>query len=163
MALTADRWFTVVEFVETSGKKSQRRYEQSAPADDAAARASAAALVADLAAVTDAEISAYHTYQEFVEDALTLPSAAELQNQVVMNFSIDDAPTKSATVIVPAPKQSIFAGATGPNYDILDTTDSDVIALAANFTTEELFYVSDGEQADALLGGKRRHTRSPSS
>jgi len=163
MALTADRWFTVVELVETSGKKTRKRFEQSAPADDTAARAAALALVTDLAAITDAVVASYHTYQEFVEDALSLPASAELQNQAVIQLSIDDEPTKSATVIVPAPKDAIFAGATGPNYDILDVADTDLIAFVANFTTEALYYVSDGEQAETLLGGKRRHVRASSS
>ena len=163
MSLTAGRWFTVITLVETSGKKTQKRFEQSAPADDAAARAAALALATDIAAVSDAVVSAYHCYQEFVEDALSLPSSAELQNQAVLVVGIEDEPTKSAQIVIPAPKDSIFVASTGSGYDILDTTDSDVIAFFANFDSEALYYVSDGEQADGLVGGRRRHSASSSS
>lgn len=121
------------------------------------------AIVADLAAVTDAVVSAYYTYQEFVEDALSLPAAAELQNQAILQCGIEDQATKSATIVIPAPKDSIFVAGTGAGYDIVDTTDADVVAFFANFDSETLFYVSDGEQADGLVGGRRRHTAAVSS
>jgi hypothetical protein len=163
MALTADRWFTVYELKETSGKSTTLRFEQSAPADDAAARASAAALATDLAAITNAKISKYFTYQEFVEDSFTLPTGAENQNQALLILSIDGAPTKSAKIRVPAAVDGIFAAETGANYDVVDVNDSDLGAFVANFTTEALFYVSDGEQADSLLSGHRRTMGNPRS
>jgi len=159
MALTADRWFTVFKLTETSGRSTILRVEQSAPADDAAARVSAAALATDLAAVTNCNIEAYYTYQEFVEDSFSLPSGAEIENEALLQLSIDGEPTKTATLRIPAPVDGIFAGATGPSYDVVDISDTDLLAFVANFTTEELFYVSDGEQADALIGGHRRHRK----
>lgn len=159
MALTADRWFTVIKLVETSGKSTTMRVEQSAPIDDAAARAASLALVTDLAAVTNCAIAAYYTYQEFVEDAFSLPSGAEIQNQALLQFSIDDEPTKTGTVRIPAPVDGIFAAASGPNYDVVDITDTDLIAFAANWLLDDLYYLSDGETADALLGGHRRHMK----
>lgn len=159
MALTAGRWFSVFKLTETSGRSTQVRIEQSAPADDAAARASGAAMATDLAAITNCAIESYFTYQEFVEDAFSLPAGAEIENQALLQLSIDGEPTKTATVRVPAPVDGIFAAASGPNFDVVDTTDADLTAFVANFTTEALFYVSDGEQADALLGGHRRHVK----
>lgn len=163
MALTADRWFTVFELKETSGKSTMLRFEQSAPADDAAARASAAALATDLAAITNSKISKYYSYQEFIEDAFSLPAAAENQNQALLILSIDGAPTKSAKIRVPAAVDGIYAAATGPNYDVVDVNDAALTAFVANFTTEALFYVSDGEQADDILSGHRRHLGAPRS
>jgi hypothetical protein len=163
MGLSADRWFTVVELVETSGKKTTLRFEQSAPVDDTAARASSAALVTDLAAITNSAISKYYTYQEFVEDSFSLPSGAENQNQALLVLSIDGAPTKSAKLRVPAAVDGIFAATEGENYDVVDVNDADLLAFIANFTTEALFYVSDGEQADSLLKGHRRTLGNPRS
>ena len=160
MALTAGRWWTVVQLIDTGGKVVTRRYEQSAPADDAAARAASLALVTDLAAVTDCVIKAYSTHQEFVEDALSLPSGAEAEMQALINVGIEDEPLKNATLSIPAPVDGIFAGATGSNYDVVDGTDSDLIAFLANFDSEELFYVSDGEQMDGFKNGHRRHMKS---
>lgn len=163
MALTAGRWFTIVELTETSGKKTTMRFEQSAPADDTAARAASLALVTDLAAVTNSAISKYYTYQEFLEDAFTLPTGAENQNQALLVLRIQDAPTKSGKIRIPAAADGIFADDDGENYDIVDTADGDLNAFVANFTTEALFYVSDGEQAESLIKGHRRTLGSPRS
>src|SRR4030042_6275742 len=163
MALGAGRWFTCYELKETSGKSTVLRVEQSAPADDAAARASAAALATDLAAVTNSAIAKYWTYQEFTEGALTLAAAAENQNRAILLFSISGQPTKSGKVRIPAVKAECMAAATGINYDIVDVADAAIIAFRNNFKSEALFYVSDGEQADTLLGGHRSTTASSSS
>ncbi len=160
MTLDAGRWYTFFELVDTGGKKTTRRFEQSAPADDTAARAAALALATDLAAVTDCTISKYFSYQVFEETSFALPSGAELEMQAVVSMTIDSEPFKSGMVTIPAPKASIFVDTSGPNYDVVDTTDADLVAFMANWVTEDLYYVSDGEQADAVLGGFRRHTKS---
>jgi len=163
MAFVAGRWFTVIKFMETSRKVTTRRYEQSAPADYAAAQTAALALVTDFAAVTDAEILSYHVYQENDEDTVVVPSAAEIQNEALLSFSIISSPNKFGTVAIPAAKASIFSGATGPQYDIVDIEDSNVAAFADNWLLDDLYWLSDGETADALEGGKRRHRKSASS
>ena len=160
MALTEAHWYTVYQLVDTGGKIVTRRWEQSAPADDAAARASALAMATDLAAITDCVIVAYYTYQVFEEDALSLPAAAEAEMQALINVSIDGEPLKNATITVPAPVDGIFSGATGANYDIVDGADEDLVAFLANFGSEALFYVSDGEQMDVFKNGHRRHMKS---
>jgi len=160
MALTASRWFSVFQLVDTGGKTVSRRWEQSAPADDAAARTSALALATDLAAVTNAKIKAYYTYQEFAEDALTLPAAAEVEMQAFINVGIEGEPLKNASITIPAPKDLCFAGQTGSNYDVVKGDVTEVAAFLANFDSEELFYVSDGEQMDGFKNGHRRHVKS---
>lgn len=160
MALTAGSWYTVFELVDTGGKVVTRRYEQSAPADDAAARASALAMATDLAAVTNAKIKSYHTYQVFEEDALTLPTAAEVEMQALITVGIDGKPLKSASITIPAPVDGIFVASSGSNYDVVDGTDTDLAAFLANFDSEALFYVSDGEQMDGFKKGVRRHVKS---
>ena len=160
MALTAGRWFTVFQLVDTGGKTVSRKYEQSAPADDAAARVSAAAMATDLAAVTNAVIKAYYTYQEFAEDALTLPAAAEVEMQAFINVGIEGEPLKNASLTIPAPKDLCFVGATGSNYDVVKGDATEVAAFLNNFDSETLFYVSDGEQMDTFKDGHRRHVKS---
>ena len=159
MALTAGRWFGVVIMVDTGNQRTTRRVELDSPLDDAAARAAMLAFVTDLAAVSDCVVASYHVYQEFIEDALTLPAAAQLENQALLTFSIVDEPTKAATFSIPAPKIGIFAGATGEQSNTVDAADTDLEALVANFTSEDLLLVSDGEQADALVRGRRRHVK----
>ena len=160
MALTAGRWFTVYQLTDTGGKTVSRRWEQSAPADDAAARASALALATDLAAVTDCVIKAYYTYQEFAEDAFALPASAECEMQAFINVGIDSEPLKNASITIPGPVDGIFVAGTGSNYDVVDGVDEDLAAFLANFDSEALFFVSDGEQMDGFKNGHRRHVKS---
>ena len=160
MTLDAGRWYTRFELVDTGGKRTSRTYEQSAPADDAAARAAALALATDLAAVTDCVISKYYSFQVFEETSFSLPSGAELEMQAVVSMTIDSEPFKSGMLTIPAPVDGIFVDSTGPNYDVVDTTDADLVAFMANWVTEDLYYISDGEQADSVLGGHRRHIKS---
>jgi len=161
MALTAGRWYTSITLKDTGGKSSVLRYEQSAPADDAAARAASLALVTDLVAVTNAKVFAYHTYQVFEDDAWTLPAApAEVEMKAAIAVGVENYPTKTAVLYIPAPKDGIFVGASGSNYDIVDNTDADLIAYLANFDSEALFYVSDGEQMDGFKSGQRIHVKS---
>jgi len=159
MALAAGRWYTVIELADTGNQRTTMRFEQSAPADAAAALAAGTALATDMAAVSDAVIAKYFVYQVYEEDAFALPAAAQIENQALITLSIDDEPSKVGTIRIPAPTIDIFAGATGPNSNIVDGTDADVIALVANWVSEDLYYVSDGEQAEAFISGHRRHMK----
>lgn len=156
MAYQAGRWFTVVQFVGSDGKVRQRRYEQSNPADYAAALVSQTAIVTDLAGVTDAVITGYHTYQEVYNDAVALPSDVQLDDEALLTFRLASNPLKSGTVSIPAAKDAIFEGETGPAYNIVDIENAEVAAFAANFLLDALFWISDGEQADELIAGVRR-------
>lgn len=164
MALTGGRWFVVYDLIESSGKNTVRRYELNAPADYAAAVAAEAAFRTDLLGVTDCAIRSYHVYQEFVEDALAYPSGVEKENEALLSFEITDNPAKTATLSIPGAKDTIFVAATGPNRDIIDTADAAVVAFVANFQPVAvggtgLMLLSDGETADNLIGGKRRHVK----
>jgi hypothetical protein len=168
MALTGERWFVVYDLIESSGKGTRRRYEMNAPADYAAAVAAEASFRTDLLAVTDCVIRSYHIYQEYVEDALAYPVGVEKENEALLTFEITDNPAKSATLSIPGASDGIFAATTGPNRDIVDTADADIVAFTQNFQPaaqggNDLMLLSDGEQADNLIGGKRRHVGRTSS
>lgn len=160
MAIVAGRWFTEYELVDKGGQVTRRRYEQNNPADYAAALAAEVALRADLAGVTSCEIKSVRTYQEYYEDALSLPANAQNENQAVFVFQLGD-PLKSGIVTVPGPEEGIFVALTGPNSNILDLADAAVIAFADNFLSggANLFLISDGEEPASLTKGHRRHTK----
>jgi len=162
MALVAGRWWVVYDLVESSGKNCTKRFEIGNPADYAAAVAAEAALRPDFVAVTDMAIRSMHLYEEYVEAALAYPASTEKENQALLSFEISGMPNKTATMAIPGAKADIFVAATGPNRDIIDTADAAVIAFVANFTSG-VFYVSDGEQAENLIGGVRRHVKNSGS
>lgn len=158
MALVGGRWFVVYDLVESSGKSCLKRFEINAPADYAAAVAAEAALRPDFAAVTGMAIRSMHLYQEYVEASLAYPSGVEKENEALLALEISGAPNKTATIAIPGALDTIFVAATGPNRDIVDTADAAVVAFVANFTSG-VFSVSDGEQAENLIGGVRRHLK----
>jgi hypothetical protein len=155
MAMVSGRWFTMVKFVGSDGRPRLRRYEQSNPADYAAALVSQTAILTDLAGVTDAVIAGCYTYQEVYNDAITLPTDVKLDDEAVLTFRLTN-PLKTGTVTIPGAKASIYEGATGPAFNIVDIEDAAVLAFAANFLLDALFWVSDGEQADELIAGARK-------
>lgn len=158
MALVAGRWFWVFTLVDGGGNTTTRRMElQSADATDAAT--DVAAGLAALNAITDAVVVSHFWYNEFYEDALVLPAATvQIENMAQMNFTLTN-PLKTAVWTLPAPNIGIFAGATGPSSNILDTADVSLLAWTNLFTAavDPAFFISDGEQAVTFDGGKRIH------
>lgn len=164
MALVAGRWFVVYDLVESSGRSTLKRFELASPADYAAAVINEAAFRLDLSAVTDLVIKGYHIFQEFSENALVLPANVEMENQAVLAFQLAN-PNKTGSVAIPGAASDCFVDTSGANRDIVDTGATEVTNFASNFLAAgtALMYLSDGEQAQALIGGKRRHVGNPRS
>ena len=159
MAIVPGRWFTVVNFRDNNNNNTMRRYELNA-ADSAAATVIQTALLAALGNMTQCAIPSYYTYQEEIENALTLPGAnVEVQNIAELLFDIVGAPNKSARINVPAPPIGIFVAVSGAGAKIVDTGDPAVMAFRDLFLNDQIF-VSDGELAATLISGKRIHRAS---
>jgi len=161
MALQAARWYTVFTLKDVGGNTFRRTYEQSAPADYAAALASQSALATDFAAISNCVIVKAATFQEYEEDT-TFLGTAEGENQALLTVGLEDKPLDSATINIPAPIDDIFVGTSGPNRNVVkDPGDStELAAFLANFDSEALFFISDGEQMDGFKKGKRIHKKS---
>jgi hypothetical protein len=156
MAYVAGRWWTELTFQESSGKTTTRRYEQDNPVDYAAALVSTQALVTDMQACTDCNIIRHRTYQDYDTDVTSLPTNAEKEIEAVLTFKLAGYLTKSATLTVPGAKIGMFEATTGEGRDNVNTSETIVTNLAANWLLDELFLISDGEQAELLSGGHRR-------
>ena len=80
------------------------------------------------------------------EDTLTLPAVDCHVNEIAsIVCNLEDTPKKT-TFQIPAPDDDVFAGASGPNYDIVDVEDTDLNTLLDMFqTTGGKFTLSDGE------------------
>lgn len=160
MALTGGSWFLSVQLTDSSGVNSFGKRYQLQAIDAATAAASAAAVIAALQNMTDCPIVSYHYYQEFVEDALSLPSGVEGENKALLTFRIDGAPNKSASDSIPGAKEAIFVAATGSGRNVVDTTDAAVVAYTGLFAAAASAYISDGENVSEIKGGKRIHSKS---
>lgn len=117
-----------------------------------------------LLAITDAVISSYSVIERFVEAALALPANVEIENRAVIVARINNDPTKTANILVPAPKIGIFQNATGSGRNKIDVVDSDLLTYLGSFqATGGFATLSDGEQLDdtnVIVDGKRTHRKS---
>ncbi len=149
-----------ISFMDGGGQITTRSYESDA-ALYADAVTDAAALIAAVNPLTDATLTGYGIETVFAEDALSGFPAATVQNenQALLVYQMEGLPLHRATQSIPAPAIGIFAGVTGPNSNILDTADADIITWRSLFQNGNGFFLSDGEYAEILEGGHRRHVR----
>lgn len=165
MTLVSTGFWLSVALVDNNNDETTRTYQMTAADADTAAT-DAAAVLSALNAVTDSNVRSYFTYERFVEDAFAFPAAGvENQNQALLNFDLVGHPEKSATVSIPAPVIGIFVASSGAGAKIVDTSDAALITFRNLFRgtgaggTGELL-LSDGEVANSLISGKRRHVAS---
>lgn len=158
MAFLPGRWFTVINMQDNGGDETMKRFELNA-ADSAAATVVQTALLAAWNNVTDLKVVSYYTYQEEVSDVEALPaSGVERENVALLQFQIRDKPNKGATVAIPGPKPGIFIATSGAGAEQIDTADAAVIAFRDLFISDPpSVFLSDGEEAGILIGGKRIH------
>lgn len=158
MAFVPGRWFTVVNMVDNGNDATSKKFELNA-ADSEAATTIQTALLAAWSNVTDLKVVSYYTFQEEVSDVETLPaSGIERENVAILDFEIRDKPNKSATFAIPGPKPGIFIAASGGGAKQIDTADAAIIAMRDLFISEPpSLFISDGESAGILVGGRRVH------
>ena len=160
MALAADGYTLVIQFADTGGNITTRSHDLTS-ADDAAATTDAAAILAAYANVTDAAVKGYSINKKFVEQSLSLPAAAEVENNLQLTLKIFQKPNKSGTLRIPAPKAGLFVSTSGQGYNQPDFTDAALTTFINLFTTGGEATISDGEVAVlADAKGKRVHAKS---
>lgn len=149
-----------VDLIDTGGNTTTRTFRLTA-ADDAAMATDVAAILTALGNVTDAEVKAYSFGQVWVEQSLSLPAAAEVENQLQLTVPIFQKPNKSGTLTIPAPAVGIMQNTSGQGFNLPDFTDAALIAYINLFTTGGKATLSDGEVAVlANARGRRIHTKS---
>lgn len=161
MALVANGYGLDVTLTDQGGNDTTRSYDLKG-ADIAEATTNAADVMAALANVTDAKIKAYSIRSKFIDNAFALPTGGvQVENQAKIGLTINGLPNKKGYVTIPAPKDTIFQGASGAAYNQVDFADLAVIAFVDLFTTGGVAYLSDGEEATTVNPvGKRIHVKS---
>lgn len=149
------------EFLGTDGKSVTRRFHSQEVTDvsEAAELAILKQQLEDMRTaineLTDANIGDYGMQVQGDQAVGTLPADANVKEIVSLTLDITEPnePQKYATVSLPAPSDDIFAGATGPNLNIVDISNADVLAFVQELIDNCL--VSDGEEVVALVSGVR--------
>jgi len=167
MAIVADHWELVVQLVDEGGNSTTRRFQFRA-SDDAGDMSdlltSGGALLTDLAAVSDAVIKKVSYNKVMVEGVFALPEEGEVEEHALITAPINGEPLKSATIDIPAPKDTIFIGAPGDgeSFNQVDFNDGALGNYLGLFTGgASQFLVSDGEAiVQNNMRGKRTHSRS---
>jgi hypothetical protein len=139
-------------------------------ADIDTASTNAATWMAELDPLTSASIIGYSVGEKFGEDASFLGDAgSEIENMANIVAKIDHPdPKKTHTFRIPAADIGIFVATSGPNKNVVDGLNADVVAFLGLYeTTGAIAQISDGETlVDSAVGppvvapfvrGKRRH------
>jgi len=143
-----------LQFLDTNGYQTSKRYVSQDLADYAAARAAADALLADVQNLTDAQVTRDRlTEVTFIAGAPAATSNVYERIDATLNLATEG---KRANHKFPSPVAGAFSGNA---LDILATVWTD---YEANFQATGDWTVSDGEVLDAsdpTLKGKRVFTR----
>lgn len=160
MALVADGFDLILNVVDSGGNTTTRTYRLDS-ADAATAATDAADVMTAFNAVSDASIAGYTVGERFVEDALTYPADAEIENNARITAKIVGRPNRSATIDIPAPNIGIFTGTTGPARNVVDLSDAALLTFLGLFDGSGPVTVSDGESIIVSSAvGKRIHKKS---
>lgn len=169
MADTIKEAWLVVTLKDEAGNPANRRFQlKTAAGVWATIFAAASALVADLAAASDAAILDYSVQISYdLETPTSAQTGSEVENTAQISLPLTvaepDQIQEFGIVNVPAPKIGMFVGATGPAKNLVDMADALVTGLAANFQTAGGAYLSHGQEVAASLtlgSGRRVHRRS---
>lgn len=160
MALTAVRFEAAFAVYDTGGNHSILTYElRGAVYADAAA--DAVSIATALAAVTDAVIGGYRMAEVWEESAFAYPAGGiEVENKASLTTLLAGVGAGKANLKIPAPVDGIFQEATGPGYNIVDIVDADLVTYTNLFKAAGECYISDGQDMDSLVAGKRVHAKS---
>lgn len=138
------QYFATVNFVDEINGETTRRFEGDF-ADDAAASTAMGLLLADANALSTAEVSGV------LHKPYTIASTAAAGSRVFENARIgvelDD--TQKYSLDFPSPLGTVFSGNT------LIITDTNITNWIANFQSSAGWLVSDGQEIDSILKGKR--------
>lgn len=159
MALVSRGWWLTVTLADNGDNRCTKTY-QLRGADEITAQADATAIRAALNAITNAIVVSYSVSNRYEEDAISFPGAGvEIEDKLSMTCLLTSG-SKKANLKVPAPVIGAFVAPTGPSANICDITSSEVADYAGLFGIAGHAYISDGEDLDQLLSGKRVSAKS---
>jgi len=162
MALVSNGWWLQVTLVDNGGNTTTKRFELRS-ADAATAVVDSAAVIAALGAITNSVISAYRYGEEFLEGAFAYPAAGvENEDKASITVLLATNGAKKANIKIPAPVIGMFVAPTGPSANVVDIADAALVTYMDLFKAAAECYISDGEDLDSGVSGKRISAKSNS-
>lgn len=149
----ASGFFLDVTLVDTQGDKSSKTYELTS-GNQADALLDAGVILSALDGVSGSVVSSYRVALVFDEDAFAFPTGADNGVRARLTYQLANRSEK-ATEDIPAPLEGIFSAPSGPNNNVVDTLDPAVVAYVQLYQSGNEALISDGENTDFLLRGKR--------
>lgn len=163
MAIVSEGYELVVNLADNGGKPYGQKTYALVDTDPETVPAVVTSILGKLAAVTDSVVAGYRLAEVFVNDALALPAAGvQNENQALITATLVGRPNDSASISIPAAKIGIFTNTSGKGANIVDMSDTALVAYLGIFdpTGGNEAYISDGDQIVALSGsGHRRHVK----
>lgn len=162
MALVHERFVLAVTWQDSGNDQMKQSYELQG-ADIAAATTNAAALIAVLAAASDAKIVGYAIQDVFAENAFApfVGDTVKVAVQADISVLLDGYANKRASIVIPAPKNAVFQATTGEGSDIVSATSGLVTGIVNQFKDAAAALLSDGEKVadNPFIKGVRRTVR----
>lgn len=156
MAFITAGYRATVTLMDTAGDKTVLPFELNS-ATIVAANIDLAAIIGSLGVLSGGVIVSYSMQETYLNDAVTYPAAAEIENEAFFSGQIVGRPNRSGNFRIPAPVDAMFVGATGPNYNVVDMTYAPLITYMNFFDSTGPIKVSDGEYlVIPSIVGKRR-------
>lgn len=147
MALAKVGYQANIKMVDAGGNVSYFRPDVQG-ADHATALANAQSIVTALDALTDALIAGYSVAEVWAEDTAQYGSG-EVENIAEVVVPLETA-GKYHTFKIPAPIAAMFVGASGPDYNKVNTAYAALLTFLNHFT-DETGYGTPGPDAIALV------------
>ncbi len=159
MAIVSIGWFLTMTMADNGGNQITKTWKLRAT-DAATADTDAAVIRAAYNAVTNSVEVAYGLGERFQEDSITYPAAGIENEDKASITGLLIAGNKKANLKINAPVIGMFMNLTGPGANIVDILDTDLNTYTDVFKTGAQAYISDGEDLDTVLSGKRISARS---
>lgn len=152
-------WFLTMTLADNGGNQTTKTYRLRA-ADEIAAQAAASSIRASLNALTNSVEVAYAVSDRWENDSIVYPAAGiENEDKLSMTALLSGA-NKKANLKVPAPVIGAFIDTTGPGANICNTVATVVTDYTDEFKLAGNAFISDGEDLEELLSGKRISAKS---
>jgi succinyl-CoA synthetase beta subunit len=150
-------FFATVQVMDKGEEKASLTVELRS-ATHAAAVTDMATWVTNFLAVSDCEVLGYNIQQRYVNDAIIIPAAGQLQEKARVAFRLEGT-SEYETLDIPAPKATIFLNTNGANSEIVDTADASLVTYTNMYKSTGIAFISDGEALEQISRGERVSTR----
>ena len=117
------------------------------------------ALIGAIQNMTNCAIQRVSINEVWKNDAFSYPINTETANKLSMTVLLTGGTGKKANLKVPGPSDTLFGASGTAGFNILDTSNAAVAVYMNLFKSTGEFYVSDGEDLDSLVSGKRIHAK----